>query len=114
MRISDWSSDVCSSDLVVFDNFDDVDAGGPQEWIALDDPRIGGDDLNEDVLFTAAPISGKVNTSTPGIGVGNQQVDAGEVSRIAFVQYVNTIILDDLSPGAAGDDVDLNYCQVMT
>src|SRR3546814_5682131 len=103
MRISDWSSDVCTGDQVVFDNFDDVDAGGPQEWIALDDPRTGGDDLNEDVLFTAAPISGKVNTSTQGIAAGNQPVDAGEVIRIDFVKNVNPLILDDLAPCAAGD-----------
>lgn len=94
---------------VVFDNFGDVDAGGPQEWIALDDPRTGADDMNQDILFTAGPVSDKVNTSTQGIGVQNQQVDNGEIIRIDFVSNVNPGDLNDASPGAAGDIADLTY-----
>jgi hypothetical protein len=64
---------------VLFSNFSDIDPGGPQDFIALDDPRTGADDLNQDVVFTANPISDQLNNSTQGSGVKNQQVDTGEV-----------------------------------
>src|SRR3546814_8991935 len=53
MRISDWSSDVCSSDLVVIDAF---------ERGAIDAMRDGGDLLDRDIACI-----GQENPSDPPI-----------------------------------------------
>src|SRR3546814_12825836 len=41
MRISDWSSDVCSSDLVVFDLFQDLDGFSLDEYQPFSDVSTG-------------------------------------------------------------------------
>lgn len=92
---------------LLFDNFGDVNAGGPKEFIALDDPRTGLEDLGEDILITASPESGLVNASTQGVGVANQQVDAGETIRVDFVS--NVVGLTDDSPGIKDNFVNLTY-----
>jgi hypothetical protein len=92
---------------LLFDNFGDVDAGGPNEFIALDDPRTGAEDLGEDILITASPETELVNASTQGVGVQNQQVDDGETIRIDFVSDV--VGLTDATPGIKDDFDNLTY-----
>src|SRR3546814_5373162 len=45
MRISDWSSDVCSSDLAVDAAFDSIDADGPASVLVV---ASGGAPVNPD------------------------------------------------------------------
>ncbi|MCH8992587.1 MAG: hypothetical protein IIA44_12690, partial [Acidobacteria bacterium] len=99
--------------ILLFANFQDISPGGPQDFIALDDPRTGADDLNEDVVFTANPISDKLNNSTQGSGVADQQVDAskGDIIRIDFVSdvVVDGTPVDDANPAVKDDFALLDY-----
>src|SRR3546814_20094475 len=55
MRISDWSSDVCSSDLLAREDSDDTgskDSGGDLGWIAHDGGMV---QPFEDALFAMQP-----------------------------------------------------------
>src|SRR3546814_6709310 len=122
MRISDWSSDVCSSDLFFVDGWTGaVDAniaskGGAREDdgydATVDIPHIGGQlrgraldghahaELKALASSTVQPVySGEV-----ALSAGNSRIDAeGRVDKvIAIDARLSTLQLDDLLPDAAG------------
>src|SRR3546814_20458747 len=96
MRISDWSSDVCSSDLPIdtgaqisFANFPSGGAGH-RLWLGLNGPD------NQDLLITAtSPGSTTVNNDSDDIGADNQWINdsnsnPNELIRVDYVTNLNT------------------------
>src|SRR3546814_7010298 len=59
MRISDWSSDVCSSDLRCAANVDQTDRTKKGFWVSADEIRTNNFDLSvnryKDVIYEAEP-----------------------------------------------------------
>src|SRR3546814_11404730 len=59
MRISDWSSDVCSSDLRCAANVDQTDRTKKGFWVSADEIRTNNFDLSvnryKDVIYAAEP-----------------------------------------------------------
>src|SRR3546814_5728650 len=69
MRISDWSSDVCSSDLNLGNGFDGHDPGPAKTA----DQKIAGD--GEEIGIGAINMVDAIQGREPGIGFLNQFVD---------------------------------------
>src|SRR3546814_20575736 len=71
MRISDWSSDVCSSDLIDFDYRHQTTITKRQVNALLD---FGFIDHRENVVFIGPPGVGKTHLA---IGIGQKAIQAG-------------------------------------
>src|SRR3546814_13964885 len=92
MRISDWSSDVCSSDLpfIFFDHIGPVDfpPGIPRSMDVRPHPHIGlstitylfaGEMMHRDSVGSAQPIRpGEVNWMTAGRGIRSEERRVGK------------------------------------
>jgi hypothetical protein len=90
-----------------FDDFS-VAQAGQNVWNGLDDPRVGDEDQNQDILFTGGdPTTDTVNTSSTGIGTNSQNISVGETMRMDFVTNLQLVGADYSS--LAGIDFDSHY-----
>src|SRR3546814_21050150 len=84
MRISDWSSDVCSSDLAA-----PADAAGMPSVAVLPFVNIGGDPeqeyfaagLTEDVITDLSQLSGLLTVVHRGVQNGHERSSPQEAAR---------------------------------
>src|SRR3546814_4800843 len=74
MRISDWSSDVCSSDLFLFTAVIYLFLGAPADLLAQEHLSVSGRVLD---AGTAVPLSG-VSVSVKGKPLGTATDTAGD------------------------------------
>src|SRR3546814_8230337 len=103
MRISDWSSDVCSSDLV--ERHDDVDALAAREHREADEPdigelapQVGGRllDVGEIQPFVGVEVENhaiglfdRVDVAAPAVEFDRAHLDAGEDAvRILDIEII--------------------------
>src|SRR3546814_15269941 len=93
MRISDWSSDVCSSDLTAAGLLAAKAAGPGRVTVDMGEARLGWTDL---------PLSDGRHTMHLGIGNGPLQdpvgVSRGNPPAVIFVSDVAVLRLEGLGP----------------
>src|SRR3546814_14348139 len=95
MRISDWSSDVCSSDLHLRENraLHLARAIGNRPRLALDDPEFAlfGDERGECRLRLGAGVGGDAEYAIAAIDP--QRPDRKSVVRDSVCQYMSVLVL---------------------
>src|SRR3546814_8315328 len=91
MRISDWSSDVCSSDLPAFRQTAFVDGGNDTELTALAGLDFGWQ-LSPTLRLTqvASTIVGTTNSSTSSQTALNAKLTGALSARIAYSAQIDT------------------------
>src|SRR3546814_19038805 len=85
MRISDWSSDVCSSDLTAFSS----------EALQRSNISTAADLTSITPGFTFAPEGGKDNIAVTLRGIGNLPIGSGTPG---VVVYVENVAITSVSP----------------
>src|SRR3546814_14302119 len=76
MRISDWSSDVCSSDLIDIDNFDErMKSIQPRAAFQVPNTLTGDGNLNVDITFESIDDFSPATVARK-VGALNELLDA--------------------------------------
>src|SRR3546814_9075488 len=106
MRISDWSSDVCSSDLITDWVIGNLDAAikSLRQAVALDPQESGYHFLLGEVLATAGDFDAARQAQRRALVIDPQNVQAYiALSNLALLQHGDvaaaTRILDPMAPG---------------
>src|SRR3546814_11884756 len=93
MRIRDWSSDVCSSDLDAFEDIDGVDVVSRQQWAGAkldgESVNLSGNDAGFDDIYDLDMVEGR--------------------EAIAGAEAIVSDDFADEHDLAAGDTLDLSF-----